>query len=225
MSRLDDALLGMDRKELSPSSIGTIPALAAAAPWRRSARTVGGAFAVIVVGAAGLAFALRATAPPPPLSANRPADAVASASMIPATPAPPAATSPAAPADGEATTLVARGVSAARARAFDEARGLFERALKVDPADAEGWNGLGVVLIRTGDLGKGVEAFRRAVRLQPRHAEANRNLAVALERQDRSEEAIPYYRAFLAGSGDRHPDRAHVRRRLAELGAPRRTDP
>jgi Flp pilus assembly protein TadD len=109
-----------------------------------------------------------------------------------------------------------QGLEMARGGAFEEARQLFERALELNAADPEGWNNLGFVLIRQRDFQRGVEAFRRALRLKPDHVEAHRNLAVALERQGKAREAVHHYRAFLGLSGDSHPDRAEVRRRLAE---------
>jgi len=73
------------------------------------------------------------------------------------------------------------------------------------------------VLVREGDTARGVDAFRQAVRLAPTHAEAHRNLAVALDRQGKPQDAAAHYRAFLSLSGERHPSRDDVIRRLTEV--------
>lgn len=107
-----------------------------------------------------------------------------------------------------------QGIAAARRGALHDARRLFERALELNGASAEGWNNLGVVLIRQGDMAAGIAAFRDALRLNPTHAEAHRNLAVALEHQGEPLEATRHYLFFLSLSQQGHPERAEIGRRL-----------
>jgi Flp pilus assembly protein TadD len=114
--------------------------------------------------------------------------------------------------------LLRQGREAAQSGSAVEAAVLFKQALAVNDSDAETWNSLGVVLVRQGESGEGIDAFRRAVKLMPAYAEANRNLAVALDRRGKTAEAVTYYRAFLLHAPERHPDRADVHRRLVELG-------
>jgi len=116
-----------------------------------------------------------------------------------------------------ARALVDEGLTAARDRDFQEANRLLTKALELDPADADAWNGLGVVLIRQGEVTRGVGALRRALRAQPSHAEAHRNLAVALDGQGRCREAALHYRSFLGQTGGSDPYRQDVTRRLGEL--------
>jgi Flp pilus assembly protein TadD len=116
-----------------------------------------------------------------------------------------------------AQALVEEGLEAARARDFPEAARLLTRALDLDPADADAWNGLGVALIRQGEVARGVGALRRALRAQPSHPEAHRNLAVALDGQGRCREAALHYRSFLNQSDASSPYREDVTRRLSEL--------
>lgn len=116
-----------------------------------------------------------------------------------------------------ARALIDEGLTAARDRDFEEANRLLTKALDLDPADADAWNGLGVVLIRQGEITRGVGALRRALRAQPSHAEAHRNLAVALDGQGRCREAALHYRSFLSqidGSNSYYQD---VTRRLGDL--------
>jgi Flp pilus assembly protein TadD len=117
--------------------------------------------------------------------------------------------------------LTREGTEAAQGGQMDEAAIAFRKAVDLDPTDAEAWNSLGVLLVRTGDAGKGIECFRRALRAAPGHSEAHRNLAVALDRQGRVAEATRHYRAFLSQKGAGGSERAQVLARLEELGARR----
>ena len=102
---------------------------------------------------------------------------------------------------------------------------MIARAIRWLVTDAEAWNSLGVVLVRAGDTGKGIESFRRALRAVPTHSEAHRNLAVALDRQGRTAEATRHYRAFLSQkSAAGGIERAQVLARLEELGARRASE-
>jgi len=71
----------------------------------------------------------------------------------------------------------------------EEARAAFEQALALDPAHAGAWNGVGALALAGDDPQRAAEAFARAVEADPEYADAHHNLAVALERLGRSEEA------------------------------------
>lgn len=202
MSRLADILSGVDRSPSRRQEVGGIPGLAPAEVPRRSWRVL--LTLVIVVGMAVLAAAVLFWSP-----GEKPLAPVSAAA--PARPAPIAKTA-------AAPDLVRQGREAAQKGSAVEAALLFKQALAANDRDAETWNSLGVVLVRQGESGEGIDAFRRAVKLMPAHPEANRNLAVALDRRGKTAEALTYYRAFLGKAPDRHPDRADVHRRLGELG-------
>jgi tetratricopeptide (TPR) repeat protein len=72
---------------------------------------------------------------------------------------------------------------------LDGALAELRRSVELLPGDAQGHNVLGTVLLRRDDLGGAVEAFRRAVGLDPSLTEAHVNLAQALARAGRPEEA------------------------------------
>ena len=205
MSRLAETLSEMDRKRLRLLPEGRISLAAGEDPRRR--RRIA-ALVVALLGLAALALPVMARRP-----GGAPARAPEKASPVQAVPA--AKTRPAREPDSP-RGFMTLGIGASRAGALEEARELFKQGLDTNPANPDGWNNLGVVLVRQGDLAGGIEAIRRALNLKPAHAEAHRNLAVALERQGNSIEAIEHYRAFLALSPEGHPDRAEVRRRLAE---------
>jgi Tfp pilus assembly protein PilF len=70
----------------------------------------------------------------------------------------------------------------------------------------------GVILFRSGKLVEAEEQFRRAVEMEPYWAEARRQLALLLDKENKRDEAIAAYEAFLA----RAPRRENVRIREAE---------
>jgi len=209
MSRLAETLTGMDQKASRALRLGEVPNLAARKEPSRRRRVIGPAVIVALVAAVGTAFMVRPPGGGAPVTPTR-------GSAIESTPAPiPRPVE----AEAPAAVLIRQGFEASRLGAVGEAAQLFRRALELNPVDPDGWNNLGVGLVRQGDLAGGLEAFRRALRLKPAHAQANRNLAVALDRQGKSREAAGYYHSFLALSGEGHPDRAEVRRRLGESGS------
>jgi tetratricopeptide (TPR) repeat protein len=72
---------------------------------------------------------------------------------------------------------------------LDGALGELRRSVELSPGDAQGHNVLGTVLLRRDDVAGAVEAFRQATRLDPSLTEARVNLAQALLRAGRREEA------------------------------------
>jgi protein O-mannosyl-transferase len=66
------------------------------------------------------------------------------------------------------STAFARVGSAYRQlRDFQQARASFQKALEIDPKDAQLWLALGIVTAQSGDLPAAIEAYSRAVQLQP----------------------------------------------------------
>jgi tetratricopeptide (TPR) repeat protein len=213
MSRLDDVLQALDRRRRPRAQpLGKLAATGRRSRRRLRAVPVLTTFAVATaVGAASSFFLAGPRSPQPRLSPEPVA--------MPASPVPAAEPAPA------PSPLTAQANAAARGRDWEEARRLYERALALEPGNVDALNGLGVTLTRSGDRAKGLEALRRAVRLAPGHLEANRNLAVALDHEGQTREATEYYRAFLAASGDGHPERAAVHQRLNELASGRAPGP
>jgi cytochrome c-type biogenesis protein CcmH/NrfG len=212
MSRLADRLMGMDRGLSRRDGLGSMPLLVASA--RVSARWRPRAVLVIVV--ACVVFSVMAlivrTKSTGPDASGAPGRIVAPA-PIPSRPRSDGA-------DERFVALSSRGLQAAREGALAEAAGLLTKALEVQPAHADTWNTLGVILARQGEMARAVEAFSYAVRMNPNHAEAHRNLAVVLDRQGRFREAVVHYRSFLNLTAESRSVRDEVRRRLAELSVP-----
>jgi tetratricopeptide (TPR) repeat protein len=57
-------------------------------------------------------------------------------------------------------------------RKFDEAAKRFNEAIKVDPKNANAWNGLGWARFNGGDPSGAAEAFAKAIQIQPKHGAA-----------------------------------------------------
>jgi tetratricopeptide (TPR) repeat protein len=58
----------------------------------------------------------------------------------------------------------------------NEAVGQFEKALKLNPSDANTWNGLGWACFNAGKWRRAEEAFKKTIDLQPDHPAANNGL-------------------------------------------------
>jgi tetratricopeptide (TPR) repeat protein len=200
MSRLYETLTAIERS--APRVLARMDLPGAGAPWHASRLrfVIVVCATVVVAGAVGLAVVARSPSTPP----SRAPQAVAAS--VPSE------------APG-ASELRERARRAAAIGSLAEAQALFERALALDRDDAQNWNDLGVVLVRLGQRGRGIEAFEQGLAVDSKHAETHRNLAVALDQDGQARKAASHYRAFL-DLAPRHPERAEIERRLASLGPP-----
>ena len=206
-------LARLDRGRGRPAELGRLTLPSTPRQGRRAWRIVG--YFIILVSMAAIAMALSVRLPGRDSPTPPAAPGVAALSTPPPTLAAPEVAPIISPPP------LARGLEAVRRGDLAEAERLFRSALARDPADADAWNALGVVLIRIGDRERGIEALQTALRLAPGHADAHRNLGVALDRVGRRAEAIAHYERFLALTVEDNPDHADVRRRLRELTAGR----
>lgn len=106
----------------------------------------------------------------------------------------------------------------ARQGRSDEARSEFERALAMDPANADAHNNLALLLESRGLVGEALDEFREVVRLRPLDPVARTNLGNALERAGRSDEAIDQYREAILVAHDHAPAHANLAVSLANQG-------
>jgi predicted O-linked N-acetylglucosamine transferase (SPINDLY family) len=104
------------------------------------------------------------------------------------------------------------------AGAYPEAKKAFESVAAARPDRAEAWTGLGLSLQRSGDLEGAVEPLTRAVRAAPAEWLPRFNLAVALQKVRRYDEARESYRSALAIKGDSPEVLFNYGQLLAELG-------
>ena len=86
---------------------------------------------------------------------------------------------------------------ALQSRDGQEARGHFETALRLAPADARAHNNLGNVLVQLGAADQAITHYERALGLAPDFSDPRRNLALVLLQQGRLAAAEPHLE-FLA---------------------------
>jgi tetratricopeptide (TPR) repeat protein len=84
-----------------------------------------------------------------------------------------------------------------RAKRNDASRDAFRRAILLDPADAYPHLGLGWIAARSKRWAEAETEFRAALALQPDLIDAHRDLAKALQKLGRAQEAIEPYQQFL----------------------------
>ena len=94
-----------------------------------------------------------------------------------------------------------------RARELEAAESLLRQAIEQDPGFAPAYANLGVIHMVRGHAGAALEAMARSVELAPGHTDLRLNLADALARNWRLEDAIAHYREVLA----RDPNNARAR--------------
>jgi tetratricopeptide (TPR) repeat protein len=81
----------------------------------------------------------------------------------------------------------------AQLQRWADASAAYERALALDPENAEVLNAIGYARTAMGEIDKGIEYYRQALRFAPRLEQAHVNLANALAEQGRYDEAIAHY--------------------------------
>lgn len=88
---------------------------------------------------------------------------------------------PAATSDQE----IAFGIEVARKGLWNEARFRFERAVALDPDDAEALNNLGVALEQQGEFARAREAFEKALKIAPTSLYIQQNYDLFREADDK----------------------------------------
>src|ERR1700732_765432 len=71
---------------------------------------------------------------------------------------------------------------------------IYRQILQVEPNHPDALHFLGVIAYQVGKPANAVEYLRRALELKPDYVEAHNNLGLALESQERWDEAIACYR-------------------------------
>src|SRR5947208_16913395 len=79
----------------------------------------------------------------------------------------------------------------------DRAREACRKVLELDPTSAKACENLGEDELATGELAKAVPDLQRALDLEPRLFDALYNLAMALDRLGRRDEARPLIERFI----------------------------
>jgi protein O-GlcNAc transferase len=90
------------------------------------------------------------------------------------------------------------GMSRHRVGELGLAQSHYQRAAKLDPANADAWHLLGVVSLQTGNAALAAKHLRTCVAARPDFAEAHNNLGVALRNAGRTDDAIRSFRHAMA---------------------------
>ena len=80
---------------------------------------------------------------------------------------------------------IAFGIEVARKGLWNEARFRFERAVALDPENAEALNDLGVALEQQGEFARAREAFEKALKLAPSSLYIQQNYDLFREADDK----------------------------------------
>ena len=105
----------------------------------------------------------------------------------------------------QATLL--RGLAQASVHGTDAARPIIEQAIALDPHIALAHNVLGFCYFRAGDYPRASESYAEALRLEPANGLFAYDVALALEKQNKIAEAIPF--AEKAAAATPPPPSAH----------------
>jgi len=93
---------------------------------------------------------------------------------------------------GDVARLTQDGWQLWQARKLDEAAGKFRQAVKLDPKNANAWNGLGWATFNAGKAEEAEAAFQKAIALEPDHPAALNGLGQICLFQKKYAEAEKY---------------------------------
>jgi len=99
-----------------------------------------------------------------------------------------------------------------------EAIGHFQKAIRINPADAEPHYNLGQIYVIQGRLDEAIEQYKEVIRLKPDDQEAHYHLGVVLGMRGRLDEAIEQYRKALEISPNYIDARGNLANVLAAQG-------
>ena len=94
-----------------------------------------------------------------------------------------------------------KGAALHRAGQLGLAQSHYQRAVKLDPQNADAWHLLGVAALQSGNPALAARHLRTCVKVRPGFAEAHNNLGVALRQGDKHDEAIAAFQQALAVRG------------------------
>jgi Flp pilus assembly protein TadD len=99
-------------------------------------------------------------------------------------------------ADDELEVILNRGHLYLAQGRYEQAEAEFQKATLRAPGDSWGWLGLGLVAYMKDDFRKAEQAFRHSLELEPNNVAVKMNLAMALEEQKRSAEALDLWKSL-----------------------------
>ncbi len=119
---------------------------------------------------------------------------------------------------GNADLLVAHGQNLVHQQQLAAAYAVFDKATKIDPANADGWSGLAFAASRTGHPDVTVHALTMRSRYAPENASTLFLWATAYDSLHQKEQAAAYYHRFLEAAAGKFPNQEwQARQRLQIL--------
>jgi tetratricopeptide (TPR) repeat protein len=97
----------------------------------------------------------------------------------------------------KATYLSTLGIVLLRAGRLEEALKAFEKAISIEPENAESWKNFGAVLIDLDHPNQAFLALQQALKLRPRYVDAANLYGMALYKQQRYAEALEHFNLSL----------------------------
>lgn len=99
--------------------------------------------------------------------------------------------------NAETQLQIQRGLALHRQNQIGLAQSHYQRAVKLDPKNADAWQLLGLAAFQLELIPKAIKHFRQALALRPSFAEAWNNLAIALKREGKLVEAAEHFAKAL----------------------------
>ena len=114
--------------------------------------------------------------------------------------------------------LSARGQVLIREEKYPEALALLQRAVKIDPKDADVWGGIAFAASKTGDSALELDALVTRSKYAPETPATYFLLATTHDKLHHNKQAVEYYRLFLSSALGKFPDEEwQAKQRLAVL--------
>lgn len=95
--------------------------------------------------------------------------------------------------DPKPVYLTSLGTALLAQARLEEALQVFDKAVQLNPDDAELWKNLGLALIEVGRLADAILIFQQALKLNPRHLEVALRSGLLLLKLERYEEAVKHF--------------------------------
>lgn len=99
--------------------------------------------------------------------------------------------------NAETQLQIQRGLALHRQNQIGLAQSHYQRAVKLDPKNADAWQLLGLAAFQLELIPKAIKHFRQAIALRPNFAEAWNNLAIALKREGKFAESAEHFAKAL----------------------------
>jgi tetratricopeptide (TPR) repeat protein len=97
----------------------------------------------------------------------------------------------------ESAALYLRGLAFQKEGSLEEAKKMYEAALRVSPNLASAWNNMGTIHMKERNYGSAIIAFQKALRIKPQDADPYYNLACLYALQKNVNRSLSYLRKAI----------------------------